>query len=218
MTSSRRLCAAAAIVALAGALAAPAARADQGWHDIDMAGVSPDLHFAMTRASDGKLVHATDFRGDVVLLYFGYTSCPDVCPLTMGRIAQVLGKLGKQADRVRVLFITVDPTRDTLPILAQYAAAFGPQVVGLRGTPDALASLTRRYRIAYSVDLATKTKPEEVTHSSAIYVFDGQGHARLLIPSLASTTPDVEGVAADLHRLLSNDRQESLSARLMGAL
>jgi protein SCO1/2 len=218
MRRSRRLQAAAAVLALAGVTVAPSAWADHGWHDIDMAGVSPNLHFAMTRASDGKLIDASDLRGDVVLLYFGYTSCPDVCPLTMGRIAQVLGKLGKQADRVRVLFITVDPTRDTLPILAQYAAAFGPQVVGLRGTPDALASLTRRYRIAYSVDLATKTKPEEVTHSSAIYVFDGTGHARLLIPSLASTTPDVEGVTADLHRLLSNDGQESLSARLMGAL
>jgi hypothetical protein len=120
MTSSRRLCAAAAIVALAGALAAPPARADQGWHDIDMAGVSPDLHFAMTRASDGKLVHATDFRGDVVLLYFGYTSCPDVCPLTMGRIAQLLGKLGKQADRVRP-----DPryAADPRPICRRFRAS-----------------------------------------------------------------------------------------------
>jgi protein SCO1/2 len=189
--------------------------ADDGWHDIDMTGVSQPLQFSMTRARDGKTVTEADFRGDVVLLYFGYTFCPDVCPLTMSRVAQILGKLGKQAEHVRVLFVTVDPGRDTLPILKQYVAAFAPQVVGLRGTPDALEALARRYRIAYSVTQAAAGQPYAVTHSSAIYVFDASGAARLLIPSLASTTPDIDGVTADLRRLIAGGGEEGIVSRVL---
>jgi protein SCO1 len=192
--------------------------ADDGWHDIDMSGAAPPLQFSMTRASDGKPVTAADFRDHVVLLYFGYTYCPDVCPLTMGRVVQVLGNLGPLADRVRVLFVTVDPGRDTLPILKQYAAAFAPQVVGLRGTPDELAALARRYRIAYSVPPATADAPEQVTHSSAIYVFDKAGAARLLIPSFASQTPDIPGVTADLRRVIDGGGHKGLIIRIMDDL
>jgi protein SCO1 len=94
-------------------------------------------------------------------------------------------------------------SRDTLPVMKQYAEAFAAQVEGIRGTPDALAALARRYRIAYSATSESAGHPYEVTHSSAIYVFDGTGAARLLIPSLASPTPDIAGVAADLHHLIN---------------
>jgi protein SCO1 len=198
----------------AAALRAAPAYADHGWHDIDMTGISPPLQLSMTSASDGKEVTAADFRGDVVLLYFGYTFCPDVCPLTLSNVANILKRLGDRADHVRVLFVTVDPARDTLPVMKQYASAFAPQIVGLRGTPDELASLARRYRIEYSVTPASDGHPYAVTHSSAIYVFDQTGAARLLIPSLASQSPDFAGVTADLNRLLSGPGHQSLMSRI----
>jgi len=152
-------------------------------------------------------------NGRVVMLYLGYTQCPDVCPLTLHNIADVLGRLGKTADDVRVLFVTVDPNRDTLPLLKQYTAAFAPEIVGLRGSPDELARLARRYRLAYSVSPATKMHSYEVMHSSAVYVFDRDGYARLLITSLESANSDLSGTADDLGRLLQG-QEGGLLARL----
>jgi protein SCO1 len=172
------------------------------WHNIDIGGSAPPLAFAMTDANTGREVTAAHFRGKVTLLYLGYTNCPDVCPLTLQHVSTILHRLGKAAAQLRVLFVTVDPNRDTLAVLRRYTALFAPQVVGLRGTPNELAQLARRYRLAYSVSPATASHPYEVTHSSALYVFDRSGRARLLIPSLANANPDIAGTAADLERLL----------------
>ena len=213
--------AAAAALALAVPLVvspADAAAAAAAWHGIDVTGSSPPLALSMTRASDGRTVTAADFRGRVVMLYFGYVSCPDACPLTMSRIAHVLDNLGPLASQVRVLFVTVDPERDTLPVLRDYASAFGADFVGLRGTPDALAALARRYRIAYSITPATADAPEAVTHSSAVYVFDRTGRARLLIPGLASQTPDLDGVTQDMRRLIAGDAPKGMMQRMWDAL
>jgi protein SCO1 len=187
----------------------------QKWHAIDVSGSTPPLAFTMTRASDGKTVTAADYRGDIVLLYFGYTYCPDVCPTTLSNVATILGRMGAEASKVQVLFVTVDPNRDTLPLLKGYAKAFSPRIDALRGTPDQLAELARRYRIVYSVSPATKDHPYEVTHSSAIYVFDQTGEARLLIASLATTTPDIAGTADDLERLARSGSPPSFVARLL---
>jgi len=170
----------------------------------------------MTRASDGRRVTEADYRGRIVMLYFGYTFCPDVCPTTLANIADILKRLGPDAKRVRLIFVTVDPDRDTLPVLADYVKNFAPEIDGLRGDSDELASLTRRYRVAYSVTPATGTHAYEVTHGSAIYVFDATGAARLLIPSLGSTSSDVAGVTADLRRLIEEGANPpGLLARLM---
>lgn len=185
------------------------------WHSIDVQGTSPPLEFTMTRATDGKLVTQADYRGRIVVLYFGYTYCPDVCPTTLTNIADILKRLGPAAQHVSVLFVTVDPNRDTPKVLASYAQYFAPQVQGLRGTPDQLAALARRYRIAYSVTPATKDHEYEVTHSAAVYVFDGTGAARLLVPSLGTTTPDLAGTADDLHRLVDEANPPGLVARLL---
>lgn len=203
----------AAPILLAPALVTPA-WADNGWHNIDIAGSSPALALSMNRATDGKLVTQAAYKGKVVLLYFGYTYCPDVCPLTLSNIAKVLHQLGTEAKDVRVLFVTVDPNRDSLPILKKYTAAFAPQIVGLRGTPDALAALARRYRIAYSVTPASPGHPYEVTHSSAIYAFDATGAARLLIPSMANSSPDIAGTTADLRRLISGEAGGGIIQRM----
>lgn len=173
------------------------------WHESDISGSLPPLSFSMTDAETGKLVSAVDFHGKVTLLYFGYTLCPDLCPTTLTNLADVLKKLGAQAKDVRVLFVTVDPNRDNLPVLKRYVALFAPQMVGLRGTPDELAALARRYRVAYSVTPAHDGHPYEVTHSSLVYVFDQNGNARLLVDSMATQKPDVVGTEDDLRRLIT---------------
>jgi protein SCO1 len=188
------------------------------WHSIDVSGSLPPLSLTMLRASDGKPVTQADYRGRIVLLYFGYTFCPDVCPTTLSNIAEILTRLGPQARHIRMLFVTVDPNRDTPAVLAAYVKNFAPQIEGLRGTPDQLAALARRYRVVYSVTPATEDHSYEVTHSSAIYVFDGSGAARLIIASLASTTPDIAGTAADLKRLAEQDHPPGLLARLLRLL
>ncbi len=117
----------------------------------DISGVMPDLSFAMTRANDSAPVTAQSYHGKAVVLYFGYTHCPDECPETLANLALVMKALGPRAKDVRVLFVTVDPVRDTLPVLKTYVNAFAPQIDGLRGTDNAIARLAQRYRVLYSV-------------------------------------------------------------------
>jgi len=199
------------------ALALPLVGCDSStkFHQEDISGSLPALSLNMTDAMDDKPVTAADFRGKVVLLYFGYTLCPDFCPTTLTNLATALEKLGKQADLVRVLFVTVDPNRDTLPVLKRYAALFAPQVIGLRGTPDALAALARRYRVAYSVTPAQDGKPYEVTHSSIVYIFDQDGNARLLVSSMATEHPQIDGTAADLQTLIAQHKPPGLLDRIL---
>ncbi|MDQ2879558.1 MAG: SCO family protein [Pseudomonadota bacterium] len=189
-------------IALLPTIALGGCQRPAAWHATDVSGSVPSLALSMTRASDGKPVTAADYRGKVTLLYFGYTFCPDVCPMTLTNVAHVFTALGVKADNVRLLFVTVDPNRDTPDVLKAYVAAFGPHIEGLRGTPDQLASLARRYRVAYSVDPHGAGGAYEVTHSSGIYVFDASGKARLLNSSLSTDKPDIAGTVSDLGALL----------------
>jgi len=189
-----------AICVIVLALLAGCGRAGQPWHATNISGAMPRLEFAMTRASDSANVTATDYRGRVVILYFGYTNCPDICPATLANLAEVLGRLGRDSDKVRVLFVTVDLNRDSLAILKKYAAAFAPQIDGLRGSDNALAGLARRYRIAYSVTPESPGHPYTVMHSSAVFIFDAAGRARLVTLS----TDDTAGLAEDVKTLLKD--------------
>jgi protein SCO1/2 len=143
----------------------------------DIKGIMPALSLSMTRANDGKPVSARDYRGKIAVLYFGYTHCPDVCPMTLSNLSLALHTLGDDAKKVRVLFVSVDPGRDTLPVLKSYVEAFAPEVDGLRGSANRIADLARRYRIAYSV---TPGADYEVTHSNSVFFFDGEGRARFV--------------------------------------
>ncbi len=187
------------------------------WHNIDVTGYVPALSFNMVDATTGKPVTAADFRGKLVLLYFGYTQCPDICRLTLQNVAESLQHLGKDAADVRLLFVTVDPDRDSLTLLRDYTTAFSPYFVGLRGNPDQIAQLARRYRIAYSVTPSAKTQAYGVTHSSAIYAFGRDGDPRLLIGSLATANPDITGTADDLERVL-REPKPGLLGRLTAIL
>lgn len=193
-------------LALAAGAALAACHAQQPWHSTDVSGTTPDLKFSLTDASDGKAVTADDFRGKVVLLYFGYTYCPDICPTTLAHVAQMLTPIDSSAKDVRVLFITVDPARDDLKTLKDYTANFGPEFVGLRGSPDELATLAKRYRVAYSVKPDPDPAKYVVSHSSALYAFDGDGHARLLMSDLSGANPDLKGDTADIRRLIAATR------------
>jgi protein SCO1 len=205
---------AAVLLALALMAGVPA----RAWNSTDMTGALPALNFTMTRANDGKTVTAADFKGKIVLLYFGYTFCPDVCPTTLMNITDMLKHLGKKADDVRVLFVTVDPNRDTLAVLKQYTESFAPQVVGLRGTPDQLATLAKRYRVAYSVTPAHDGKPYEVTHGAAVYVFNRTGAVKLIFTSLSKPNVKLKPTLADLRDMVAGEGSSSWWRRLWGML
>lgn len=159
--------------------------------------VSP-LEFKMAN-QDGQPVTAADYRHDLVLLYFGYTECPDECPTTLTMLANALHTLGPEASQVRVLFVTVDPSRDTTAVLKRYVSNFGPEFVGLRPDQDELTALSKRYRISYHYEKPDKDGSYEVDHSSAVFIFDRAGRARLL----AHSDNTSQQVASDLHRLLT---------------
>ena len=195
------------LVAMVVGLSLTGCKKEQSWHADNITGSFPALDFTMTLARDGKTVIARDYRGKIVMLYFGYTFCPDICPTTLLDMTTILKNLGPKAKDVRFLFVSVDPDRDTLDILKKYESLFAPQVDALRPTADQLANLAKRYRIAYSVTPKTKTHPDyDVVHSSAIYVFDRSGAARLIIPTLAKSG-HIKGVTADIERLLSEKTQ-----------
>ncbi|HVZ52734.1 MAG TPA: SCO family protein [Pseudolabrys sp.] len=182
------------------------------WNTTDVSGALPSLQFTMTRAADGKTVTAADYRGKIVLLYFGYTSCPDVCPTTLLNATTMLKSLGGRADNVRVLFVTVDPNRDTLKAMKDYTGSFAPQVVGLRGTPDQLAALAKRYRVAYSVKPVGDSF--EVTHGTAVYVFDRTGAIKLLFTDLETPGAKLAPMTADLNGMIDGGNKLSLWRRI----
>ncbi|HTV37690.1 MAG TPA: SCO family protein [Xanthobacteraceae bacterium] len=183
-----------------------------------MTGALPPLNFTMTRASDGKTVTAADYRGKIVLVYFGYTYCPDVCPMTLTNITRMLKTLGQRADDVRVLFVTVDPNRDTVPVLKQYTGAFAPQVVGLRGTPDQLETFAKRYRVAYSVHPASPGHPYEVTHGAAVYVFNRSGDIKLIFTHLSTAGGSLAGTTEDLQRMVAGAGSNTWWRRVLSSL
>lgn len=168
----------------------------QHWQTKDITGYMPDLSFTLTD-DHGKTVHADDYAGHVVMLYFGYTHCPDVCPTTLATVAHALQKLGARAKDVRVLFVSVDPNRDKAAELRAYTAAFSPQMIGLTGTQDELRALSKRYRVTYGYGDKYPKGNYTVSHSSAIFVFDRHGKVRLLMQE----QDGAKAIAADLSRL-----------------
>jgi len=167
------------------------------WQLTDLTGHLPDLEFTLQSADNATLT-AADFRGDVTLVYFGYAHCPDICPMTMARLGQVVGRLGGEAKQVRILFVSVDPRRDTPAMLRDYAHAFSPQAVGATGTPAQIEALAKRYRVAYQAEPPDANGDYEVMHGKAVYVFDGRGRARLMI----TDTDSPDAIVHDLKELL----------------
>jgi protein SCO1/2 len=147
---------------------------------------------------DGPVTQAT-FRGRYTLLYFGYTFCPDVCPTTLNTIVQATDRLGHQADQLQVVFITVDPARDTPAVMRDYTQAISPRIMGLTGTPDQIARVAAEYHVYYRVNSAgPRDENYSVDHSSVLYLQGPNGAPLTLIPADAS--PD--RMAADIAKYL----------------
>lgn len=148
---------------------------------------------------DGRVRRLEDFRGRVVLLFFGYTSCPDVCPTALARFAAALDRLGSDAARVQVLFVTLDPARDTPQKLKAYVQWFNPGFLGLYGDQAATDAAAQEFRIYYSRHEVGGALGYSLDHSSGAYAFDPAGRLRLFVKD--TETPDE--LAADLKRLLA---------------
>lgn len=125
---------------------------------------------------DGKIVTDKDFHGKFLLVYFGYTFCPDVCPTTLNAVADAMDKLGPTGAKLQPLFITVDPKRDTPEVVKKYTSAFGPRIEGLTGTPEQIAQVAREYRVYYA-EHRTGPGPNDYSmdHSSVLYLMDPKG-------------------------------------------
>lgn len=128
---------------------------------------------------DGKPRTLADFRGKAVVMFFGYTRCPDVCPTTLADMAVAMKALGKDADRVQVLFVTLDPARDTRDVLAMYVPAFDPRFLGLYGDEEATRRVAKEFKIFYEKVEGGAPGAYTVNHSAQSYVFDTQGRLRL---------------------------------------
>lgn len=132
---------------------------------------------------NGKTRTLADFKGQVVVLFFGYTHCPDICPATMGNLAAAMTKLGPDASRVQVLFVTVDPERDTPAILKEYLSAFSPSFLGLYGDAQATEKAAKEFKTVYQKQAGEFTAHHTMDHSTGTYIFDTEGKLRLYVSS-----------------------------------
>lgn len=151
--------------------------------------------------ADGNTFRLSDQRGKIVALFFGYTSCPDVCPTTMAELNQAFEKLGDQADQVQVLYVTVDPERDTPERAQEYVNHFNPDFIGLSGSEAELAKVWNDYGVFREIVEGTSASGYLVNHTARVTVIDQQGNLRLSFPF---DTP-VDDVVHDLKLLLNSD-------------
>ena len=173
--------------------AAPPSR----FHASDVTGKYAQADFHLTD-HNGKPRSLSDFKGEVVVMFFGYTHCPDVCPTTLANLAHTLRLLGKDADRVQVLFVTIDPERDTRELLAQFVPAFDPAFLGLYGDAQATANAAKNFMVDYQKVPAKSGY--FMDHTTFTYLIDTQGKVRLLA---GEREPD-EWLAQDIRLLLAS--------------
>jgi protein SCO1 len=146
----------------------------------DVTGTTYGRDFHLTD-HNGKPRTLADYRGKAVVVFFGYTQCPDVCPATLAELAEVMRRLGPDADRVQVLFVTVDPERDTPELLSKYVPAFDPRFVGLYGDADATARTAKEFKIVYQKQPGKTPGSYTMDHSAGTFVFDPQGRLRVYV-------------------------------------
>ncbi len=156
-------------------------KSEPAFQNLDLTGNTQfGTDFSLTDTS-GKTRSLADYKDKAVVLFFGYTHCPDVCPTTMAELAQALQQLGPDAKRVKVLFVTVDPERDTPQVLSQYVQAFNPSFVGLRPSDAQLAKVAKDFRVYYAKVPGASPDSYTMNHTAASYVFDPSGKLRLFV-------------------------------------
>jgi len=190
-------------IALVAALAVLGAGCDKikdkppAFHNTDVTGVDYGKGFTLTDHT-GKQRTLQDFRGKLVVMFFGYTQCPDVCPTTMSEMAAVMKELGPSAEDVQVLFVTVDPERDTQELLSHYVPAFDKRFIGLYGNAEQTAKVAKEFKVFYAKQPGGDPGSYTVDHTAGSYVFDRQGQLRLFIRH--NQGPAI--IAHDLRQLL----------------
>jgi protein SCO1/2 len=167
------------------------------FHATDITGATFGRDFQLTDHA-GRRVASADFRGKAMVIFFGYTQCPDICPTTLAAMRQAMDLLGPEADRVQVLFVTVDPERDTPEVLADYVPWFDPRFRGLRGDAAQTLAVAREFRVFFS-KVPAQSGGYSIDHTATSYAYDPRGRLRLLIRH--GETP--EHIAADLRLLLA---------------
>ena len=165
---------------------------------IDITGADYARDFALTD-HNGKPRALSDFKGKAVVVFFGYTQCPDICPTTMIELAHAMKALGNDAGRVQVLFVTLDPERDTRALLAEYVPNFDPRFLGLSGDADATAKLAKEFKVFYQKAPGKTPTSYTIDHSASSYAFDPQGRIRLALRPGQSA----DSIAHDLRLLLN---------------
>ncbi len=166
----------------------------------DISGAGYGRDFTLTDHT-GQTRRLADFKGKVVVLFFGYTQCPDVCPTTLSNMVEVMKLLGADERRVQVLFVTVDPERDTPQLLTSYVPQFHPSFIGLYGDAAATQATAGEFRVFYQKQPGSSAKTYSVDHSANSYVFDPQGHLRLYVKHAEAPAK----IAADIQRLLAGE-------------
>jgi len=169
------------------------------FHAIDVSGAAMGGDLRLTD-HHGKPRSLADFRGKAVIVFFGFTHCPDVCPTALADAAAAVRELGSEGDRVQVLFVTVDPQRDTPELLRQYVPAFHPGFLGLYGDEAALDRVKKDFKVYSAVREGKTPETYTVDHTSQMFVFDPQGRIRLVVPPGTKT----RDLAADLRALLAS--------------
>jgi protein SCO1/2 len=159
----------------------------------DLTGLDYAKDFALTDHT-GKPRTLADFKGKVVIVFFGYTQCPDVCPTTMADMKAMMDQLGPQADQVQVLFVTIDPERDTQALLAEYVPAFDKRFLGLRGDAAATAKVAKEFKVFYAKAEGKDAGSYTMDHTAASYVFDKTGKVRLFVRYGQGVAPLVHDV------------------------
>jgi protein SCO1/2 len=168
------------------------------WNASDITGAMPDLEFSLT-GPESEVVNAGSLRGKPALLFFGFTSCPDVCPTTLTQLSVIIKKLGSQADDVQIVLVSVDPDRDTPEVMKSYTATFGSWLLGLTGPEEALNALRTTYGVYAAMESSAEKGTYNVMHSAAVFAFDANGRARLLI----SDVTDSDAVVSDIQQLIN---------------
>jgi protein SCO1/2 len=170
----------ATLVLLAACEPPPGATARPAFKAIDITGADYARGFELPDAS-GKLRTLADFKGQVVVVFFGFTHCPDVCPSTMAELAEVKRQLGPDGEKLRAVFITVDPERDTPQVLGPYVSAFDPAFVALRGTPEQTREVAKSFKVHFQQTPGSTPGSYTVDHTAGSFVFDPQGRVRLFV-------------------------------------
>ena len=163
------------------------------FQNTDLTGLDYARDFALTDHT-GKPRTLADFKGKVVVMFFGFTQCPDVCPTTMAEMAAVMKELGPDADKVQVLFVTIDPERDTQQLLAQYVPAFDSRFLGLYGDAEATARVAKEFKVFYAKVKGKAEGSYSMDHTAASYVFDRNGKIRLFVRHGKGPAPIVHDI------------------------